>query len=69
MNNEEKIQSLNDRLDNINSIINNLSYGINNISWDFSKGTDSRNLELSNYNLKKQALIEELERIQDSGII
>lgn len=69
MNNIEKIQILNDKINNLTSIIDNLSYGISNIPWEESKGIDTRQSYLNDYVLKRQALIEELNQIEDSGII
>lgn len=69
MNNIEKIQIINDKINNLTSIIHNLSYGIANIPWEESKGIDTRQSDLDDYVLKKQALIEELSQIEDSGII
>lgn len=69
MNNENMIEIINEKIDILSKIIDNLSYGIDNILWDQSKGIDKRQLELSDYILKKQALIDELYRLQDSGII
>lgn len=69
MDNIEKIQIINKKIDNLSSIIDNLSYGISNIPWEESKGIDTRQLDLDGYILKKQALIEELSQIEDSGII
>jgi len=69
MNNIEKTQILNDKINNLISIIDNLSYGISNIPWEESKGIDTRQSDLNDYVLKKQALIEELNQIEDSGII
>lgn len=69
MNNEEKIQIINEKIYNLSCIIDNLSYGISNIPWEESKGIDTRQSDLNDYMLKKQAFLNELSRIQDSGII
>ena len=69
MNNSDKIEILNDKINNLSKIINGLSYGILNIPWDESKGVDPREQDLSSYILKKEALIKELQDIQDSDII
>jgi len=68
MNNIDKIEILNDKINNLSKIIDGLSYGISNISWDESKGIDSREQDLSDYILKKEALLKELEDIQDEMI-
>lgn len=69
MNNEEKIQIINEKIYNLSCIIDNLSYGISNIPWEESKGIDTRQSDLNDYMLKKQAFLNELNQIQDSGII
>lgn len=69
MNNEEKIQIINDKINSVSGIIDNLSYGISNIPWEESKGIDTRQSDLNDYIVKKQVLIEELSQIEDSGII
>lgn len=69
MNNEEKIQIINEKIYNLSCIIDNLSYGISNIPWEESKGIDIRQSDLNDYMLKKQAFLNELSQIEDSGII
>jgi hypothetical protein len=69
MNNIDKIEILNDKINNLSKIIDGLSYGISNIPWNESKGIDSREQDLSDYILKKEALVKELQAIQDSDII
>jgi hypothetical protein len=69
MNNEEKIQIINEKIYNLSCIIDNLSYGISNIPWEESKGIDTRQSDLNDYMLKKQAFLNELSQIEDSGII
>lgn len=69
MNNIDKIEILNNKINNLSKIIDGLSYGISNILWDESKGIDSREQDLSDYILKKEALLKELQDIQDSDII
>lgn len=64
MNNIEKIQIINDKINNLTSIIDNLSYGISNIPWEESKGIDKRQSELSDYILKKQSLLQALDQLQ-----
>lgn len=69
MNNEEKIQIINEKIYNLSCIIDNLSYGISSIPWEKSKGIDTRQSDLNDYMLKKQAFLNELSQIEDSGII
>lgn len=69
MNNIDKIDILNDKINNLSKIIDGLYYGISNIPWDQSKGIDTREQDLSDYILKKEVLLKELQDIQDSDII
>ncbi len=69
MNNLEKINILNEKIVILSNIIDNLQYGIENLPWDESKGTDSRQDNIIQYTLKKNAILKELQGIQDSDII
>lgn len=62
--NLEKISIINSRLETISIIIEKLSYGIENIPWNDDKGIDERQLELSDYILKKQSLLQALDQLQ-----
>jgi len=67
MNNIEKIQIINDRINNLTSIIDNLSYGISNIPWEESKGIDTRQSNLNDYRLQKEALELEKQALTNQG--
>ena len=57
--NKEKQDIIDKKLAAILSIINNLQYGIENYEWNPAKGSDTRQIELSEYILQKQALEQE----------
>lgn len=63
MNNEEKIQIINEKIYNVSCIIDNLFYGISNIPWEELKGMDTRQTSLNDYMLTKQALEAEKETL------
>ena len=63
MNNEEKIQIINEKIYNVSCIIDNLFYGISNIHWEELKGMDTRQTSLNDYMLIKQALEAEKETL------